>query len=187
MNGYKIVNQNSLHFITPTVVGWIDIFSRKVYRDIIISSLKYCIENKGLILHAYVIMSNHLHLVLSAKENYTLSNIIRDFKSFTAKKIIDEVLTNPSESRRGWMIKLFKYYAKYNKNNTTYQFWKRDNHPIELSDMTMIAQRVNYTHLNPVRAGIVDQAEKYNYSSARNYENKYGLIKVEVIDFTLLG
>ena len=103
MNGHKIKNQNAVHFITPTVVGWMDIFTRNVYKEIIIESLKYCIQNKGLSLHAYVIMSNHLHLIISAKEGFHLSDILRDFKRHTSKKIINEVLTNSKESRQEWM------------------------------------------------------------------------------------
>ena len=100
MNGHKITNQNHIHFITPTIVGWLDVFTRKVYKDIIIDSLKFCIKNKGLSVHAYVIMSNHLHLVVSAREGFQLSNILRDFKRHTSKAIIAEILTNSNESRQ---------------------------------------------------------------------------------------
>ncbi|MGK0314890.1 MAG: putative transposase [Saprospiraceae bacterium] len=114
MHGHKITNQNNIHLITPTIVGWLDIFTRKLYKDILIESFKFCIENKGLNVHAYVIMSNHLHLIVSAKEGFELSGIIRDFKAFTAKAIINELLTNPKESRQKWMLRLLKYFAKYN-------------------------------------------------------------------------
>jgi putative transposase len=184
MNGHKIVNQNHIHFITPTIVGWVDVFSRKIYKDIIIDSLKYCQENKGLIVYSYVIMSNHLHLVISAKEGFQLSNIIRDFMKFTSKRIIAEVLSNPKESRQEWMLRLFKYFAKYNKNNTTYQLWKRDNHPVELVRMDWMYQKINDTHQNPVRAGIVLEAIDYYYSSARNYEGLKLALEVKLlIDF----
>ena len=121
MNGYKITDQNALHFITPTVVGWIDVFSRKVYKDIVIESLKYCCENKGLILYAYVIMTNHLHLIVRAKEGYEISNILRDFKRHTSKQIIDHVIKSKKESRKKWMLTCFIDYAKFNKNNNLYQ------------------------------------------------------------------
>lgn len=57
--GYIIHDQQAIYYMTFTVVGWIDVFSRQQYRDIIIESLKYCQAHKGLHLHAYVIMSNH--------------------------------------------------------------------------------------------------------------------------------
>ena len=68
MHGNKIQNQEGLHFITITVVGWVDVFTRTKYKDIIIASLKYCVSFKGLKLYAYVIITNHLHLIVSAGE-----------------------------------------------------------------------------------------------------------------------
>ena len=118
MHGHKIVNQNGLHFLTMTVVGWLDVFTRQQYRDIVIDSLKYAQKEKGLVVNAYVIMSNHLHLIGYAKEGYQLSNILRDVKKHTAKQIIKDITQNTKESRAEWMLRLFKYYAKNNKNNT---------------------------------------------------------------------
>ena len=184
MGGYQIKNQNAMHFITPTLVGWIDIFSRKIYKEILVESLQYCIENKGLIVYSYVIMTNHIHLVCAAKSSFALSDIIRDFKKFTSKRIIKEILTNQIESRQEWMLKLFKYYAKFNKNNTTYQLWKRDNHPVELVSNEWISSRINYIHQNPVRAGYVFKPENYVYSSASNYlELPSRMNEVEVYNF----
>jgi len=182
MNGHKIVNQNNIHFITPTVVGWLDVFTRKRYKDIVIESLQYCQKNKGLIIYAYVIMSNHLHLVVEAKKGYVLSDIIRDFKKYVATKILSEINGNPIESRQEWMMRLFKYFAKYNKNNQKYQFWQIGNHPVDLGANDWFWQKVNYIHLNPVRAGIVDNMEDYRYSSASNYFGKEGLIDVVVCE-----
>ncbi len=173
MNGYKITNQNSLHFITPTVVGWVDVFTRKTYKDIIIDSLNFCITNKGLSVHAYVIMSNHLHLLVSAKSGFNLSDIIRDFKSYTASRIVKEITQNPKESRQVWLLKLFKYFGKYESRNKKFQFWKKDNHPVELVSPKWIKARFDYIHYNPVQAGLVELPEHYVYSSARFYiENK---------------
>src|SRR5882672_8497949 len=84
--GYKIRNQAAIHFITFAVVEWIDVFTRKEYRDIVLESIKYCQAEKGLLLHCWCIMSNHLHLIASAKNN-NLSDILRDFKKFTGKQV----------------------------------------------------------------------------------------------------
>ena len=86
--GYIIKDQNASHFLTFTVCGWIDLFTRKLYKDILVDSFKYCQKEKGLILNAYVIMSNHLHLIAMAAEGFSLSDIIRDFKKFTHHKMI---------------------------------------------------------------------------------------------------
>src|SRR5476651_1185991 len=101
--GYLIRDQQAVHYMTFTVVGWIDVFSRRVYKDMLIESLKYCQQNKGLNLHAYVIMSNHVHLVVSVNEGHELSVFVRDFKKFTSKNILEYVETG-IESRKDWML-----------------------------------------------------------------------------------
>jgi len=169
MGGHKIVNQNEIHFVTCTVVGWIDVFTRIKYKNIIIESFNYCIQEKGLTLYAYVIMSNHIHFIGEAKAGSRLSDIIRDFKKYTANQTIKYILNNKRESRSDWMLRLFKYYAKNNKNNKVYQFWQRSNKPIELQSEKWYYQKLDYIHLNPVRAGIVKEANEYIYSSASRY------------------
>ena len=178
---YAIRDQEQLHFVTFTVVNWLDALSRPLYKDIIVDSLRYCIQEKGLKLYAYVIMSNHIHLVASAAEGYELSNILRDLKKFTAQQILQSIETQP-ESRREWLTYLFSYFGKKNTNNRKYQFWNQDNHPIELWSEKVTGQKINYIHNNPVRAGIVAEAEHYVYSSANYYVNETGLL--EVVLFT---
>ncbi|MBD0289369.1 MAG: transposase, partial [Flavisolibacter sp.] len=73
-SGYKIRNKEGIPFITFAVVGWIDVFTRKEYRDIVLDSLRYCQREKGLIL---CLMSNHVHLVAAAKDA-NLSEVLRD-------------------------------------------------------------------------------------------------------------
>ncbi|MEZ4908424.1 MAG: transposase [Saprospiraceae bacterium] len=110
---------NTTHFLTMTVVGWIDVFTRDEYRQVIIESLKYCQEEKGLEINAYVIMTNHLHIICRAEEGSDgLSAIIRDFKKYTAKKIINMIEESKTESKKEWTLKLFEYYAKKNKTIT---------------------------------------------------------------------
>jgi len=93
------------------------------------------------LVHAYVIMSNHLHLLASAQDSYELSNIIRDFKSYTANQIIKQIVQNPKKSRQAWLTKLMKYYAKYENRNTKFQLGKKDNHPVELVSIKWIKAR----------------------------------------------
>ena len=178
---YKFHDPNGLYFVTLTIVDWVNVFSRQVYKDILVKSLIYSIVHKGLILHAWVIMSNHVHLIISAQPKHSLSDILRDLKKFTAKKIISEIENN-AESRKVWILKIFKEHGGKNPNNKTFQFWKQDNHPIELDNNYMIDQRLDYLHNNPVKACIVVYAEHYVYSSASDYCGEKGLIPLELID-----
>ena len=182
--GYNIKNQFAAHFLTFTTVGWIDIFTRKCCRDMVIKSFQYCIENTGMRLHAFVIMSNHLHIVISAKdESIGLSAIVRDMKKYLSKSIIRWVLNSRRESRKDWIEVVLMYHAKYNTNNKTYQLWQQHNKPMELWYPKIARQKIDYIHINPVKANIVDKPEDYLYSSARNYLGRDDyLIDVDILD-----
>ncbi|WP_276505015.1 REP-associated tyrosine transposase [Terrimonas pollutisoli] len=175
--GYKIRNQSAIHFITFAVVEWVDVFTKKEYRDIVLESIRHCQNERGLLLHAWCIMSNHLHLVASAKNN-DLSDILRDFKKFTSKQITTAIESNQHESRRDWMLRIFKEEGQKNSRNSNYQFWRQDNQPQELYSPAFTFQKINYLHNNPVEAGIVEKPEYYIYSSAKDYvlTTKCGLL-----------
>ena len=180
-NGYKIRNEEGIHFITFAVINWVDVFTRKEYRDIIINSIKHCQIAKGLVLHSWCLMSNHIHLVISAKEHNT-SDILRDFKKFTSKQILQAIKEHPQESRREWMLNIFELAGQQNSRNKTYQFWQQDNQPKELYSQNFAQQKMAYIHNNPVVAGIVDKPEDYLYSSARDYYNTAkGLLDIVLI------
>ena len=104
---YKIWDQQKAYFLTLTVVGWIDIFTRKSHKMTIIESLQFCQREKGLELFGYCLMPSHLHLIARAGSKFTLSDILRDFKKFTSKAIIKQILSEP-ESRRDWMLEYFR-------------------------------------------------------------------------------
>ncbi|WP_281615859.1 transposase [Flammeovirga sp. SubArs3] len=179
---YKFSDQTACYFVTMTVVHWIDVFSRKDYRDIIFESLEYCKKEKGLIVHAYVIMSNHVHLIISSKGKVKLESIVRDLKKFTSKSIIKSIQENISESRRDWMLWMFERTGERNKNNSKYQFWQQHNHPIILNNDLILNQKIEYIHQNPVRNGLIVEATDYLYSSAKNYEEKsYKIFEVDLI------
>jgi REP element-mobilizing transposase RayT len=178
--GYQIYDQQGLYFLTLQVVDRIDIFSRNTYRMIVLDSMKYCIANKGLQLYAYVIMTNHIHMIVSTAPGFNLSDAIRDFKRHTSKTIINTIQQEP-ESRRDWMLMLMQRAASKHKRNEHFQLWTHENHAIELHSVSFTKQKLDYIHNNPVRAGFVDRAEDWLYSSARNYANEQGLIDITFI------
>ena len=167
--GYRIKDQNAIHFITFAVVQWVDVFSRTEYANMVVESLKFCQEKKGLKIHAWCIMSNHVHLIVSAPEPSRLSDILRDFKKFTSANIIKAIADNPKESRKNWMLWIFKKAGEKNSRNKDYQFWQQDNHPIQCDTIEILESRLTYLHENPVRAGMVRYEQDYVYSSAIDY------------------
>jgi putative transposase len=174
---YKIRDQRKAYFVSFATVNWIDVFTRRIYKDIIVDSFKYCIENKGLELYAYCIMTNHVHLIMGSTGE-KIEDILRDLKKHTSKELIKAIESNNQESRREWMLWMFKRAGEHNNNNKNYQFWQQNNHPIELSSNEMIDQKLEYIHYNPIEAGYVDEAENYLYSSARDYSGRKGMLEL---------
>jgi len=137
------------------------IYLNKVF-EIIINSLKHCIENKNLNLFAYVVLDNHFHLVASAPD---LSGILSSLKKYTAKEIIIQI----KNDRKDWILNQFSYYKKAYKKGSEYQVWQEGFHPQLIMSEKVMLQKIEYIHNNPVKRGLVDNQEHWRYSSARNY------------------
>jgi putative transposase len=118
---YKFNNPEGLYFVSFAVVNWIDVFIRREYKDLLIDSLKYCQAKKGLRIHAWFIMTSHLHLIISS-EGKLLHDILRDLKSFTSTQLKKTIQENPKESRKEWMLWMMERACKKNSNNADFHF-----------------------------------------------------------------
>lgn len=175
------ISDGYMYFLTMTVVNWIDIFTRPIYKHIITDALKYNQDNKGLTIYGWCLMSNHLHLLAEADEGKNLSDILRDFKKFTSKTILQEIAENQLESRKKWLLSEFEFAGKYDNKIKSYKFWQDGNEAKEIHTTNFMEQKLEYIHENPVKAEIVDEAIQYRYSSARDYAGEPGLINVVLI------
>ncbi|MEO6149992.1 MAG: transposase [Mucilaginibacter sp.] len=165
MSELRKANTDRPFFVTLTVVGWIDVFTRNEYCEEFIRNLEYCRKNKGLKVYAYCIMSSHIHMIVSS-DKAELPTIIRDFKSYTAKRFIEMVTGSAIESRKEWLLYMFRFYANNTQQNSEYQFWQKTNHPTELITAKVFDQKMDYIHRNPVESMMVNQESAYVYSSA---------------------
>ena len=163
---YKFHDPAGVYFISFATVDWIDVLTRPVYKDIIVESLKYCQAKKGLLLYEWVIMTNHVHLLATAREGYLMSDIMRDLKKFTSGNIHTAIKEHPGESRRRWMLDLLIQAGVQNKQNASFQLWQQNNQPMQVTKLAEVNRVVDYIHMNPVKEGIVDRPEAYCYSSA---------------------
>jgi putative transposase len=165
---------NELYFVTLTVTDWIDVFTRRLYNDFIIETLTWTQQHKKLNIYAYVIMTNHIHMIANVTDG-SLGDVLGSFKTYTSKKLFEMITNNEQESRRKWMIGLFGRAGKHNPLNTNHQFWQNGNYPVLLYTPAVIDQKINYIHENPVRAGFVRSAHEFWYSSA-NIESPLKII-----------
>lgn len=177
---YKFIDKEGVYFITATVVGWVDVFTRNMYRDILIDSFRFCQKNQGLQVHAWVLMPNHFHMICSFAENNDPGMVIKNIKSFTAIKIIDAIINNNRESCKNWMLDIFEENGRMNKSNFRFQFWQHENHPVLLDNAEKYDQRLNYLHENPVKAGFVHEPQDWLYGSGVDYytSNQRGLLEL---------
>ncbi|NMM48337.1 REP-associated tyrosine transposase [Marinigracilibium pacificum] len=179
---YKFNNPEGIYFVTCTVVFWIDLFTRKEYKHIILDTLEYYQRKRGLNIHAYCIMPSHIHMIISSgNKDSSLAAIMRDFKKLSNKRIITEI-GRINESRSEWLLRAFEKAGSKLKRITSNKIWIDGNHPIELDSNLIMEQKLDYIHNNPVDSEIVDEPEKYWYSSARDYfGDKKGLIDVKLL------
>jgi len=175
---HKFHNKQGAYFISFATVYWLDIFTRQVYFNILEESIDFCRKEKGMEVFAYCFMPSHVHLVFrSANDNP--SGLLRDFKGFTARKIIKAIEDNPQESRKEWLLWMLERAAKKKSNVSKRQFWQQHNKPIELWSDKVIKQKIDYIHNNPVEAGFVTNPVDWKYSSARNYAEDDTILKID--------
>lgn len=169
-----------LYFITNGTVSSLDVFSDKAYRDCLLSSFQYCSQHKGLRIHAYTILSSRFYAIVSVKEGFQLSNIMRDMKRHTSSTIVKSIQQDP-EGKWKWMLKLFSQAAQVGNNNNQWKVWEAGYESDIIPSRDALEERLNFIHELPVNERIVWKQEQYLYSSARNYVGEEGLIDVEVL------
>jgi REP element-mobilizing transposase RayT len=174
---YKFGDQHATYFISFATVYWLDVFTRPLYKNIVVDAINYCITNKGLVVYAWCIMTNHVHMIIASEEQ-ELQDIMRDLKGYTSKELIKAIRENPQESRRDWLIWMMKRAGLKNGNNRSFQFWQHHNQPIVLQNADIFEQKLNYIHNNPVEEGFVVNPEDYIYSSAKDYSEEKGLVYI---------
>jgi putative transposase len=168
---YKIIDPALPHFITCTVLHWIPVFTRPATVQILLDSLRH-LQTEGLKVFAYVILENHLHMVVQSAR---LDVDMRRFKSFTARQLIDYLKQHNVRQ----VLEQLAFYKKAHKDDRAYQFWQEGIHPEWLQNDAMMRKKIEYIHENPVKRGYVDFPEHWRYSSARSYLGQEGLLEVE--------
>jgi REP element-mobilizing transposase RayT len=169
---YKAIEGDHPYFVTSTVVQWIPVFTSAAYCNVITDSLLFCRKQKSLLLHAYVVMDTHIHLIVTAPD---VTSFMRDFKSFTSRKIIDLLHSD----NKTWLLERLEFFKKEYKLESSHQIWQEGFHPEMISSEEMLRQKADYLHLNPVRRGLVSSPEQWVYSSAQNYSLGTGNIEID--------
>jgi putative transposase len=148
-------------FITVTCLNWAPVLTAKEHKEIIVNSLRFLVRQERVRVSAFVLMDTHFHLIWQVMGEHTREDVQRDFLKFTSQQILKHLRNNNSPILNELLVD-----AKDRK----YQVWERNSLSIELYSEKVLAQKLDYIHLNPVQAGLCSLPEEYEYSSAWFYE-----------------
>jgi len=169
---YNVLAESTTYFATCAVVNWLPLFSKPDLAKVVLDSMEFLRTERRLVLHAYVLLENHLHLIGSSSE---FSKEMKNLKSFTARGIVDCLEKSGSK----FYLEQLSFLKRPDKKDQTYQVWQEGFHPQAILNESMLRQKIEYIHYNPVRRGYVDYAEQWRYSSARQYAGEQGLPTIE--------
>lgn len=169
---YKVYEPTHPHFITCTILHWLPLFTNKDSVQIIIDSLSHLQKSDNLIIFSYVILENHLHLVAQSDD---ITKTMQKFKSYTAYELLRLLQKNNAQT----LLKQLSYHKKAHRTESTYQVWEEGFHPKLIQSDTMMREKIEYIHHNPVKRGYIEEAEHWRYSSAKDYTGKDGILAVE--------
>lgn len=168
---YRFDTDGSPHFVTDTVVGWLPVFMRPDCVQIVLNSLTFLQKEERLTLFAWVVMENHLHLIVSGKR---VAKEVGHFKSYTARLILDRLQSLGEHT----ILRQLKAEKADFKSDRDFQFWQEGSHPQKIETEEMMWQKIEYIHMNTVRRGYINDPLHWRYSSARSYARQEGLIPV---------
>ena len=156
-------DENLPYFCTITVLDWTPVFTEDRTLEPLIESLAFCRSNKGLLLFAFVVMPNHMHLIAAADD---LHAVMRDYKRFTSRTIHDRLVADGRTTTIEWLARASQ---RARRTFGEFSFWKDGFHPQAISTLHVFEQKLRYLHENPVRKGLVVSPEDWRYSSAAWY------------------
>jgi len=158
-----MVSQDSpILYITVVTKDRLPVFRTDRMKQILCRAIDEARRSAGFLLFAYVIMIDHMHLLTSRPS--TTSNVLRVLKGLTARRIIDYLKENH------FVSSLSKLGHQERERNYRYSLWQREKNVLPIFSEDMFKEKLNYIHQNPVRAGFVDRATEYHWSSARIWQ-----------------
>jgi putative transposase len=172
---YKTPEKEKAYFVTFTIVEWIKVLQDVEYKMILVNAIKFYQQNRGLLVYAYCIMPNHIHMIIQSNGEETVSEVLRDLKKFTSKEIIKKLQTGGKNES---ILSEFRKAGEKLKRIKNYKVWQDGNQAKVLYSNKFIWQKLNYIHNNPVKAGLAERPEEYMFSSVRNYMDLDGFIDV---------
>ena len=154
---------NYIQFFTATILWWKKLLAPDKYKQLILESMRFLVEDGRVVIYGFVLMPNHIHIVWRINDNHLREDVQRDFLKFTAQQIkFDLQKFHPQVLSR----------FEVNLKDRKYQFWEKNPLSIDLFDIKVVEQKLVYIHNNPLQEkwNLSSDPNEYWYSSSRFYE-----------------
>lgn len=163
---YRQNVKGGCYFVTTSVAGFVKVFNDPQCSNIIVDSLKYCKQKFGFVLNAYVIMPDHLHMILTINTNSRISDIMRDFKKYTSVAIKRYLLDGNDDKI---YFQLLKQVPKSTKRS--FKLWQDRFDDVSLYSEKTFLTKMSYIIFNPVRAGLVTKPDEWPYLYCQSFDD----------------
>ena len=156
---FLISHDSPVLYITVVTKDRLPVFRTDWMKEFLCLALDEARKSAGILLFAYVIMWDHMHLLTS--RNSTTANVLRVLKGITARRVIDHL------KEKGHLSSLAKLEHQEQKRNHRYSLWQTEKNVLPIFSEGMFMEKMNYIHQNPVKEALSERAEDYRWSSAR--------------------
>jgi putative transposase len=181
---YK-VHPGGLYFVTLTVVGGIDVFTRYEYCDLLVDNLNYCIDNKRLRVYEYSILPSQLYMIADIEAGKgNLPKVLRDLKSMSAKQLLRAISEHPDETRKEWLMRQFQFFANRYQHDSEHHFWQFGNQPVDIEKIVKKGKPAPSPIDKLLQARWVDDPAHYIYCSAWPHQRVRLATRESVLDLT---
>ena len=161
---FLISHDSPVLYITVVTKDRLPVFRTDHMKEFLCGALDEARKSAGILLFAYVIMWDHLHLLTGLNSN--TANVLRVLKGITARRVIDHL------KEKEHFSSLAKLQHQERNRNHKYALWQTERNVLPIFSEGMFMEKVNYIHRNPVRAGLSERAEDYRWSSARIWQRR---------------
>ena len=172
---FRLSRDSQALFITAVAKDRLPILRSDAIKLVTCQALDEARRSGDFLIFAYVIMSDHLHLLTDCPN--TSANVLRYVKGLIARRVIDYL------KEQGWESSLAKLRHEQWKRKHTHSLWQQEKNVLSIFSEAMFMQKVNYIHMNPVRADLVERAIDYRWSSARIWQRRAVEDEPLMVDF----
>lgn len=161
---FQISRDNPAFYLTSVANQRLPVFRTDKVKQVVADAFNEARSSGGIMIFAYVIMPDHTHLLTDNTRK--MADVLRFMNGISARRAIDYLKTNGYESS------LAKLRIQERKDRQKYSLYEHHPNAMRITGEEAFMQKVNYIHLNPVRAGLVSHPDDYLYSSARQWHRR---------------